>query len=243
MARKSRKKKQERVLFAHQQPKSAVAEAFRTLRTNIGFSTYSGANKAILVTSPAPDDGKSTVCANLGVVMAQAQSRVLLVDCDLRKPTIHKFFDLDNRLGLTNLLAQNRPLDDVVYATRVDELYVIPSGPIPPNPSELLGTAQMGDLIKRLRGAYDVVLMDAPPVIAVTDAVLLAPQADSVLLVLKAGTTRIEVALEARNALQNAGAKSIGVVLNVIKANGGGYYNYYYSYYGDRNDQNQTLTT
>ncbi len=240
MARKSRKKKQERVLFAHQQPKSAVAEAFRTLRTNIGFSTYSGANKAILVTSPAPDDGKSTVCANLGVVMAQAQSRVLLVDCDLRKPTIHKFFDLDNRLGLTNLLAQNRPLDDVVYATRVDELYVIPSGPIPPNPSELLGTVRMAGLISRLREEYDMMLIDAPPVIAVTDAVLLAPKVDSVLLVLKAGTTRIEVAQEAKNALQNAGAKSIGVVLNVIKSRGGGYRNYYYSYYSD---QGQTLAT
>ena len=153
MARKSRKKKQERVLFAHQQPKSAVAEAFRTLRTNIGFSTYSGANKAILVTSPAPDDGKSTVCANLGVVMAQAQSRVLLVDCDLRKPTIHKFFDLDNRLGLTNLLAQNRPLDDVVYATRVDELYVIPSGPIPPQPLGTTGHSPDGGPNQKAAGS------------------------------------------------------------------------------------------
>ncbi|MDD4767678.1 MAG: CpsD/CapB family tyrosine-protein kinase [Desulfotomaculaceae bacterium] len=224
----AKKNGQEKTLFSHIRPKSAIAEAFRTLRTNIGFSSYNGSNKVILITSPASDDGKSTIATNLGIVMAQAQSRVLLVDCDLRKPVLHQYFDLDNRQGLTNLLVQDLAIEDVVYATGVDGLYVIPSGPIPPNPSELLGSPRMAGLLARVAELYDMTLLDAPPVNAVTDAVLLAPQADSVLLVLKSGATHIQTAQEAKNALQNAGAKNIGVVLNETKPQAGGYYNNYY---------------
>lgn len=237
----SRKNGKEKILFSHIRPKSAIAEAFRTLRTNIGFSSYSGANKIILTTSPAPDEGKSTVSANLAVVMAQARSRVLLIDCDLRKPVLHQYFELDNRRGLTNLLVQDLAVEDVIQTTRVDGMHVITSGPIPPNPSELLASARMDEVLARVGEQYDVALIDAPPVIAVTDAVLLAPRVDSVLLVLRAGSTRIEMAQEARNTLQNAGAKNIGVVLNIIKLHGGGYYNYY-SYYGAKNQPVQEKT-
>ncbi len=234
MFRKNGKNGKEKILFSHKRPKSAIAEAFRTLRTNISFS-HCSANKMILVTSPAPDDGKSTVSTNLAVVMAQADSRVLLIDCDLRKPVLHQYFELDSRQGLTNLLVRDLAIEDVVRTTRVEGLHVITSGPIPPNPSELLGSAKMDELLGQVTGQYDMVLLDAPPVMAVTDAALLAPRADSVLLVLKAGSTRIELAQEARNTLQNAGAKNIGVVLNTVKLQDGGYYKYYYSYYGDKN--------
>jgi capsular exopolysaccharide synthesis family protein len=218
----------ERKLFSHIQPKAAIAESFRTLRTNITFSSPNGSNKMILVTSPGPADGKSTVSSNLGVVMAQAKSRALIIDCDLRKPVMHKYFDLDNHQGLTNLLVQDLDVDDIVNTTVVEGLCVITSGPIPPNPSELLGSAKMAEFLTRVAAQYDIVLLDAPPVIAVTDAVLLAPLVDSVLLVLKTGKSYIEMAREARNKLQQANAKSIGVVLNEARMQGNGDYYYYY---------------
>jgi protein-tyrosine kinase len=218
----------DRKLFSHIMPKSAVAESFRTLRTNIAFSSPAGRNRTILITSPIPEDGKSTVVSNLGVVLAQAQSRVLIVDCDLRKPVMHSCFNLDRDSGLTNVLAQDLDPGDVVSPTEVAGLYVIPSGPIPPNPSELLGSAKMAGFLDQVAEQYDVVLLDAPPVIAVTDAALLAPLVDRVLLVLKAGSSRIEMARDARDQLIKANAKSIGVVLNEARLNGGSGYYYYY---------------
>jgi protein-tyrosine kinase len=227
----SKRNSKKRKLFSYIQPKSAIAEAFRTLRTNISFSAFKGSNKTILITSPGTEDGKSTIVANLAVVMAQAQNRVLIVDCDLRKPVMNDSFSLDKVSGLTNLLVQDLDLQEVTSTTEVDNLYVIASGPIPPNPSELLGSAKMAEFIARVAEQYDVVLLDAPPVIAVTDAVLLAPMVDSVLLVLSAGETRIEMAREARDRLLNADPKSIGVVLNRANLNDSGYqnFNYYYS--------------
>ncbi len=220
--------KKDRKLFSHIMPKSAVAESFRTLRTNIAFSSPGGRNRTILITSPIPEDGKSTVVSNLGVVLAQAQSKVLIVDCDLRKPVMHSCFSLDRVSGLTNVLAQDLDPGEVVSPTEVAGLYVIPSGPIPPNPSELLGSAKMAGFLDRVAEQYDVVLLDAPPVIAVTDAALLAPLVDRVLLVLKAGSSRIEMARDARDQLIKANAKSIGVVLNEARLNRRDGYYYYY---------------
>ncbi len=217
-----------RTIFSYIQPKSAIAEAFRTLRTNISFSAFKGSNKVILITSPGAEEGKSTVVTNLAVVMAQAQNRVLIVECDLRKPVMHNSFGLDNVSGLTNLLVQDLQPKDVVCETEVEGLYVIASGPIPPNPSELLGSAKMAVFLSEVAEQYDVVLLDSPPVIAVTDAVLLAPMVDSVLLVLKAGETRFDMAKEAKERLMNAGHKSIGVVLNEAKQRGSSYNNYNY---------------
>jgi capsular exopolysaccharide synthesis family protein len=220
----------ERELYTYTKPKSALSEAFRTLRTNINFSALKGSNKVILITSPGMEDGKTTVAANLAVVMAQAESRVLIVDCDMRKPMLHKYFNIDKNKGLTNLLVQNLEPEEVIDSTEVEGLFVIASGPIPPNPSELIGSAKMTEFLASVWEQYDVVLLDTPPVIAVTDAVLLAPMVDSVLLVLKAGETRIDMAKEARDRLLNAGPKSIGVVLNEAKLSDIGYqkYNYYY---------------
>lgn len=232
----------DRKLFAHIRPKSAIAESFRTLRTNITFSNVGGSNKTILITSPSPEDGKSTVSSNLSVVMAQAQSRVLLVDCDLRKPVMHSYFSTDKVSGLTNLLAQGLDPSEVISSTEVEGLSIITSGPIPPNPSELLGSAKMSEFLAWAREEYDVVILDTPPVIAVTDAVLLAPQVDNVLLVLKPGHSRIDLAREARDRLQTAGAKNIGVVLNEARMQGSGYYNYYY-YYGAKDQPKEAVTT
>ncbi|OPZ73976.1 MAG: Tyrosine-protein kinase YwqD [Firmicutes bacterium ADurb.Bin456] len=231
----ARRSETERRLYSHVRPKSAIAESFRTLRTNINFSAVDWPYKVILATSPGPEDGKSTVITNLGVVMAQAKSRVLIMDCDLRKPVIHKYFNQASIRGLTNLLVQDLRLEDVVYATEVEGLFIIPSGPIPPNPSELLGSAKMVELLEEAAAAFDVVLLDAPPVIAVTDAMVLTPMVDSVLLVLKAGSSRIDMAREARDRLVRAGARSVGVVLNQADIRGGGYYPYHiYYYYGHR---------
>jgi capsular exopolysaccharide synthesis family protein len=218
----------ERELFSHIQPKSAIAEAFRALRTNISFSAIKGENRVILITSPGAMEGKSTVVANLAIVMAQAQSRVLIVDCDLRKPVMHDYFNIDKTSGLTNLLVQDLDLEEVISSTEVVRLNVITSGPIPPNPSELLGSAKMAEFLSKVAKQYDVVLLDSPPVVAVTDATLLTPMADSVLLVLKAGETRIDMAKEARERLMNAGPKSISVVLNDAKLHVRDYSNYYY---------------
>ena len=217
----------ERELFSHIQPKSAIAEAFRTMRTNINFSALKGSNKVILITSPGAEEGKSTIVANLAVVMAQAKSKVLIVDCDLRKPVMHNCFSLDKPSGLTNLLVQDLEPEEVISSTEVMRLNVIASGPIPPNPSELLGSAKMSGFLAKVAEQYDVVLLDSPPVVAVTDAVLLTPMVDSVLLVLKAGETRIDMAKEAKERLRNAGPKSISVVLNEVKPHGRDYNNYY----------------
>jgi capsular exopolysaccharide synthesis family protein len=226
----SKRSDKTRELFSHIQPKSAIAEAFRTLRTNISFSAFKGSNKVILITSPGSGEGKSTVTANLAVVMAQAQIRVLIVDCDLRKPMMHNCFSIDKANGLTNLLVQDLDLEEVISSTEVLRLNMIASGPIPPNPSELLGSAKMAEILAMVADQYDVVLLDTPPVVAVTDAVLLAPMVDSVLLVLKAGETRIEMAREARDRLQNAGANRIGVVLNEAEMqNIGDYRSYFYN--------------
>jgi capsular exopolysaccharide synthesis family protein len=218
----------ERELFSHIQPKSAIAEAFRTMRTNISFSALKGSNKIILITSPGAEEGKSTIVANLAVVMAQAQTRVLIVDCDLRKPVMHDCFSLNKSSGLTNLLVQDLEPEEVISSTEVMRLNVIASGPIPPNPSELLGSVKMAEFLARVAQQYDIVLLDTPPVIAVTDAVLLAPMVDSVLLVLKTGETRIDMAKEARDRLRNAGTKRIGIVLNESELHDIGYYRSHY---------------
>jgi capsular exopolysaccharide synthesis family protein len=218
----------ERELFSHTQPKSAIAEAFRILRTNLSFASFKRSNKVIMITSPGTEEGKSTVTINLGVVMAQAHSRVLIVDCDLRKPVMHDYFLLDKFSGLTNMLVQDLEPEDVIKETDVERLFVIPSGPIPPNPSELLGSAKMAEFLAKVANKFDIVLLDTPPVIAVTDAVLLTPMADSVILVLKSGQTRIEMAKIAKERLKNAARKSISIVLNGTISYDRAYKNYYY---------------
>jgi len=218
-------------LIAHNNPKSPIAESFRTLRTNLSFSATDRPVKVLLITSAGPQDGTSVVASNLAVVMAQAGGRVLIVDGDLRNPTMHKFFNLDNSQGLTNLLVQDLDLKEAAHSTEIDGVWIVPSGPIPPNPSELLGSQKMKAFLEKVSVQYDTVILDAPPVIAVTDAAVLAPLVDGVVLVVKAGSSRIDMVKEAKQQLEKANARIIGVVLNEVKTRREDY-RYYYCYRG-----------
>jgi non-specific protein-tyrosine kinase len=204
-------------LITLRDPSSAAAEAYRTLRTNLLFSSLDRPLRTLLATSSAPNEGKSTTLANLAVTMAQAEQSVLLVDCDLRRPGLHTLFGLPNDDGLTSaILAQaDGPLP--IQATSVPGLRLLTSGPLPPRPADLLGSRRMGALIERLRGEADIVLFDTPPVVAVTDAAVLAPRVDGVLLVLHAGQTRRDRARESRQILEKVKANIVGVVLNGAK--------------------------
>ena len=196
------------------EPRSPVAEAYRVLRTNLAFARPGEVLRSLLVTSPAPEEDKSTTLANLAVVTAQSGRRVIIVDCDLRRPTQHVLFDRPNEAGVTTALVGDETLDALpLQVTQVEGLQLLASGPIPPNPAELVGTPRMRALIERLVERADLVLLDAPPVVAVTDAAVLAPQVDGVLLVLVAGQSRRDETARARELLAKVGATLVGVVL------------------------------
>jgi non-specific protein-tyrosine kinase len=195
-------------------PRSPAAEAYRSLRTNLEFSSLDEPLRTMVVTSPAPEAGKSTTLANLAVTMAQAGKQVILVDCDLRRPSLHELFGVPNNSGLTSVILDDAASPLPLRETGVAGLRLLTSGPLPPNPAELLGSRRMADLIKTLREQADVVLFDAPPVIAVTDAAILASQMDGVLLVLNAGVTKRDHAQRARAALDKVNARIVGTVLN-----------------------------
>ena len=196
-------------------PRSPVSEAYRSLRTNLEFFSLDEPIRTLVVTSPGAEEGKSTVLANLAVVLAQGGKRVILADCDLRRPTQHTLFGLDNTAGLTTMMvdetAQSEP---PLRRTSVDGLRVLPAGPSPPNPAELLGSRRMKEAMAALIEQTDLLLFDAPPVLAVTDALVLAVQADGVLLVVKAGGTKREHVQQAKERLERVNARIVGSVLN-----------------------------
>ena len=211
-------------------PKSPSAEAYRTLRTNIQFSNVDGNLQTICVTSSGPGEGKTTTVTNLAETFAQAGNRVLIIDADLRRPRVHKVFKLSNHKGLTNVLANQYSIDDVTQVTGT-EVTVITSGPIPPNPSELLGSQKMKDIIIQLKQLYDVIIIDAPPVGMVTDAAILSTIVDGTILVVASGKTEVDGAKRAKQLLENVGARIVGVVMTMIPVSKKGYYGYqYYSY-------------
>ncbi|MBS4025928.1 MAG: CpsD/CapB family tyrosine-protein kinase [Clostridia bacterium] len=224
------KKADVRQLITHTDPKSPASEAFRTLRTNLYYSNLDKTMKKVMFTSAGPGEGKSTVLANLAVTVAQSGQRVLVIDADLRKPVQHKIFGLSNMKGLTNLLVDSLELSEVVKETKVENLQILTSGPIPPNPSELLGSSRMEQFLSGISG-YDLVFIDAPPAIAVTDPVVLAAKVDGVLLVLNSNQVKIDMAKHAKEQLEKAKAKIIGVVLNNVEYKGDDYQ--YYYYYGE----------
>jgi capsular exopolysaccharide synthesis family protein len=217
----------QRMLITHLNPKSPIAEQYRTIRTNIDFSLADRNLRSLVVTSSGPGEGKSMTTANLAVVMAQQGRKVLLVDADLRKPTVHYTFRLINTEGLSNLLTKRATLADVVTKTDVDNLYVITSGPIPPNPAELLSSRAMHDFMTQALGIFDIIIFDTPPVLAVTDAQILSSQADGTVLVVASGTTEKDAALEAKDLLQKSQARILGVVLNRQPIKNSRYYYYY----------------
>jgi capsular exopolysaccharide synthesis family protein len=217
----------QRSLITHNNPKSPISEQYRTIRTNIQFASVDKEFKTLMVTSSGPGEGKSTTAANLAVVLAQQGKRVLLIDGDLRKPTVHYTFKVSNIYGITNVLTRQMALKDTVVTTKVPDLDVLPSGPVPPNPSELIDSKSMDNLLEEAKGMYDYILFDTPPVLAVTDGQLLSNKVDGVILVVSSGKTEIEAAVKARDLLQHAKAKVIGTVLNAKDISNDNYYYYY----------------
>lgn len=215
-------------LISQENPKALVSEAYRVLRTNIGFTNLDNSIRSILVTSVNAQDGKSTVASNLAVVMAQAGHKVILVDCDLRKPMQHKIFRLDNTRGLTTCVSQNLNVEDVAHRVMGENLTVLTSGVLPPMPAELLNFERTRDFLKKLQNKYDYVLLDSPPLIAVADATVLASQVNGVMLVVKAEETRIDLSMQAKEQLIKANARIIGAVLNKVNIKSDSYYSYKY---------------
>jgi len=228
-------------LVALDKPKSAMAEAYRALRTNLNFAELDTPFRSILISSPSPRDGKSTVAANLGVVLAQAGNKVIIVDCDLRKPVQHLIFGLANQRGLANCLLQKLPVEEAAHPNVCENLTVLTSGPVPPNPAEVLNSQRVRTFWPTLLEKYDYVLVDAPPVLAVTDASILAAQMQGVILVARAAVTRKEQILESRDQFTKANANLIGVVLNQARMDADDY-GYYY-YYSQEEAPNSSIRT
>ena len=213
-------------------PRSPAAEAYRTLRTNVEFAAIDRPVRTLLVTSSIPGEGKTTTAANLAVVFAQAGRRTLLLDADLRKPGVHKVFDLQNSQGLTSLLRSDEvDAMSVAQATEQDNLAVLTTGPLPPNPAELLRSPRMKVVLDRLAASVELVIIDSPPLRAVTDAAILASITDGTLFVIDAGRTRRGAAVSGREALAKVGARVLGVTLNRLSEKASGDY-YYYDYQG-----------
>ncbi|WP_375346629.1 CpsD/CapB family tyrosine-protein kinase [Priestia megaterium] len=233
MARKNKAQKNDKMLtlkrrlLAHNSPKDPVAEQYRTIRTNIQFSNVDQDIKTIVLTSSGAEEGKSTTSSNLATVYAQQGLNVLLIDADLRKPTGHYTFRLENHIGLTNVLTRQSTLAQAVQESEIPHLSVLTSGPIPPNPSELLASAQMAELLKEMKKQFDMIIFDTPPILAVADAQILANQVDGTILVVSSGKTEKDAALKSKELLSNAKGKLLGVVLNNRKVEDGNYYYYY----------------
>ena len=219
-------------LVTQHDPKSPAAEAYKVIRTSIQFAKAGNSLKTIAITSCTPDEGKSTTAANLAIVLTQTGKRVLLMDCDMRNPTVHRNFKLSNKVGLSSCISLGTELAEAVQETELENLDALTSGVIPPNPSELLGSERMQAILARAQEEYDYVLLDTPPVLPVTDTLVLGSLVDGLILVLDSGEIKVEMARDVKAQLMHAGANILGVVLNKVRSEHHGYgYGYYY-YYG-----------
>jgi capsular exopolysaccharide synthesis family protein len=208
-------------------PKSPISEQYRTIRTNIEFSSVDEEIQTILVTSSGPSEGKSTTAANMAVVFAQQEKQVLLVDADLRKPTVHYTFNLSNTFGLTSVLSKQMQLIEAVDESEISNLGILTSGPIPPNPAEIMGSKAMDQFLREAKEHFDVIIFDTPPMLAVTDAQVLANKCDGSILVLYSGKTEMEEAVKVKELLSATKSKLLGAVLNHKKLQSSDYYYYY----------------
>lgn len=218
---KSRKKKKSlklktmgRRLVTVSETKSLFSEQFRTIRTNIKFSVPDSVLNTILITSSIPGEGKSTTAANLGVVFAQEGKKVLIVDADMRKPTLHYTFGFANRVGLSTILSRQGTSHEAILETPITGLNILPSGPIPPNPAELLSSISFDIFLEEMKKKFDIVIFDAPPILTVSDGQFLANKCDGTLLVIRSGGVEKEEVLKAQKILSTSQATVIGAVLN-----------------------------
>jgi len=224
-------------------PKSTASESYRGIRTSILFSAADAAPRVVLVASAAPSEGKTVTASNLAVTMAQAGNRVLIVDCDMRRPRLHRVFNVPRDRGISNILVGNCTIDEAVIHSAIPGIDIIPSGPVSPNPSEMLGSQNMTRFIQSVRDSYELVILDSPPITAVTDTVILSRFADGVLIVIRAGETHREIIKNGIGLLKAANARILGAVLNGVEMGRDSYYyyQYYYYYYGEDGDRHKKI--
>lgn len=221
----------ERKLITHLFPKSTISEQYRMIRSNIMFAGVDKEIKKIVVTSAAPSAGKSTTAANIAVTYAQAGKKVLLIDGDLRKPTVQYTFEKKNVFGLSNLLTDQIKLEQAVQNTQIENLTIMTSGPIPPNPSELLASKSFKELLESFEEFFDFIVIDTPPVLAVTDAVIMSTLTDGTILVTNVEANNKHHLIKSKDILVNSDANILGIVLNNVEKSSKDDY-YYYEYYG-----------
>jgi capsular exopolysaccharide synthesis family protein len=222
-----------RRLITYEDPKSPVSESYRSLRTNITYSSADQNIKSIIVSSPQPGEGKSTTVANIAIAFAQLRKRTLLIDADLRKPVQHNVFDQSRGPGLSEyLVGKIEEFDTIIHDTKVESLSIVTAGGLPPNPSELLGSKRMGALVDRLEQEWDIILFDSPPIVAVTDSSMISAEIDALVMVVKAGQTDLAAIDRALDTVRNVKSPLIGAILNGVNPQTmAGKYSYYYSYY------------
>ncbi|GIQ69779.1 capsular biosynthesis protein [Xylanibacillus composti] len=201
-------------VIMHQNPQSHIAEAYRLLRTNVEYCSPDHDLKTIAITSAIPREGKTTTAVNLAIAFAHKESNVLLIDADLRQPSIHRIFHKHNRGGLTNVILNQNELLEMVQETSIPHLSILTSGPVPPNPAELLSSKRMTQILHQLEERFDIILIDTPPVLGFTDTPIVATKSDGVLIVLQAGKTKRGDIMKSKQLLGNVKANVLGVILN-----------------------------
>lgn len=212
-------------------PKSPISESYRTLRTNIQFSNFDNNLHTLLITSSSPGEGKSTISSNLALAIAETGKKVLLIDCDLRRPSVHKKFNISNKIGLSNLLIEQYRFAEAAQQYK-NNLFILPSGTIPPNPAEMLSSKRMKTFLEEAKVNFDFIILDTPPVVSVTDAQVLSTLVDGILLVISVEQAEIPAVQKAIELLKYVNANIVGIVANKVKKSKNGY-GYYYYYYGE----------
>jgi capsular exopolysaccharide synthesis family protein len=226
-------------LVSHERNGSPITEAYRSLRTNIQFCFPEGDMKVILSTSAQQGEGKSTVTSNLAIVMAQSNKKVLLIDCDLRKPKVHTIFGLINKKGLTNALVEGIDYHTLLQSSGIEGITILTAGAKTPRPTEILGSPKMAEIINELKMEFDIILLDTSPIIPVTDAAVLSRCADGIVLVVEYGRVNYDILQKAKDLLEMGGTRVLGVVFNKVPKFAG----HYYYYYGSRSSDEKKEKT
>lgn len=209
-----KKKKRDNLLITTTEPSSIITEAYRSIRTSLKYASFDEGRKAILLTSSVQGEGKTSIVSNLGILFAQDQKKVLLIDGDLRRPNLHYIFRINNRSGVSSILTGYSSLEETVISTEIDNLSVLPAGPIQPNAAELLGSIRMDQLIEQCKNQFDIVLIDAPPILAVTDANIIARVSDGIVFVIRSMYTKKDQLVKAQKILHPFKEKVLGVIMN-----------------------------